>query len=488
MTLLRRALFYVFLVAYLVICPLTILYAFGYAVHPGAQQRIVKTGLIYLSTSPSGASIYIGRRRFTKKTPASLPGLLPGDYPVRLVLKNHAVWQQTVPVEAEKATVLENVLLLPVRLKPRIVLPEPYEQLLPLLGGRRLLLTRGPRLGDIVVYDTRSDAAWPLLPPGADLREANVAARYLVKGSPRVLVRVEDSRGWRWLWIEVGRAGAAFADLTTLFLERPDDVQWAPRSRHYLFSIQGGSVHRVDAVNRAVSPRWLTGVAGFGVTDREVYMVAEDGRLLRVDSEGRNASQLAELPLSDPPWLGARPFHHVKAFAPDTILALSDRGELLAPRAAFPLVEGGVVGLEWDANRRRLLCWQHSRIGIIEFNGEAWDADEPEPPPQLQWVYQEGARITEAWWAHEGSHVIFRDGERLHLLALDTYGPPQLAPLLEVKRDSAVAYMEEVGAVYYLDPGSSQLSSLQVVPKRERLSLPPLETTARRRSAGSDAP
>ncbi len=488
MAVLRRVVFYVFLVIYLTACPLTILYAFGYTYHPGAERGIVKTGLLYLSTNPPGASIYLGRRRFTKETPTSLPGLLPGEYPVRLLLKGHTVWEQTLPVEAEKATVVDKILLLPTRLKPHVALWGPFEQLIPLQGDKRLLLTTGVHLGDVVVYDTRSNLTQPLVPPRSDLHEAKIVSWFLVKDSPRLLVRAEDGDGRRWLWVELGRGEATLTDLTTLFLERPTHVEWEPRSRRYLFSVQEGSVNRVDAVDHAVSPKWLEGVAGFGVAGRAIYLVTGDGRLLRTDGDGRNAELLAELPLSDPPWLGPRPFHHVKALTPEVILTLSESGELLAARVPYRLVDAGVLGLEWDAHHQRVLCWQSNRIGLIEFDVEEWEAGEPEPAPQLQWVYEGGTRIVEAWWVYEGSHILFRDGDRLFLLELEAYGPPRLSPLLDVKRDSAMVYAEDSGRVYYLDPAGAQLSSLQVVPKRERLSLPPLEATARRKTARPPQP
>ena len=71
---------------------MTILYALGYILKPGMEQGLVKTGLIYISTVPSGASVYISNKRYTRRTPAILRDLTPGNYPIRISLKNHRSW------------------------------------------------------------------------------------------------------------------------------------------------------------------------------------------------------------------------------------------------------------------------------------------------------------------------------------------------------------------------------------------------------------
>ncbi len=54
---LRKILFYLCALLYLISCPLTILYALGYGVQPGAQRGLVKTGVISLATLPPGAPV-----------------------------------------------------------------------------------------------------------------------------------------------------------------------------------------------------------------------------------------------------------------------------------------------------------------------------------------------------------------------------------------------------------------------------------------------
>ncbi len=99
---LRKLFFWFFAVLYLTVCPLTVLYALGYWVMPGTGQGIVKTGLLYVSSAPPEASVYLGNQRYTKKTPTILRDLLPGEYQVKLALKHYKPWKRILPIEAER--------------------------------------------------------------------------------------------------------------------------------------------------------------------------------------------------------------------------------------------------------------------------------------------------------------------------------------------------------------------------------------------------
>ena len=96
MILLRRILFYLFFIAYLVICPLIILYAFGYILQPNSERGMVKTGLISLASVPPGANVYIENKRYLSRTPTVIRDLIPGDYYVSMYLKDYQPASQVI--------------------------------------------------------------------------------------------------------------------------------------------------------------------------------------------------------------------------------------------------------------------------------------------------------------------------------------------------------------------------------------------------------
>ncbi len=474
MVVLRRIFFYLFVGLYLVACPLTILYTLGFLIHPLGPEGVVRTGLIALSSTPSGASVYVENRRYSQQTPVILRGLLPGAYHLRVVKKGYRPWQAVVPVESEQATALAHVLLLPIRLHGRPLLPEAVEELIPVPSGHVFLLAAGPNLEDLVVYDWKTEHAESLVPFGSSLRGGRVLSKFFVPDSPAVLLQVRLEGDDRFLWVEPGTAPPTIKDITRLFPEKPLQVVWDPRQPRYLFSLQRRSLNRLDIATDALYPQWVERVRGVACLDRAVYVLTEEAMLARVDEEGHRAEVLWVDPLPERALVGQRSLFQLTALPDKTVVLAGERGELLVTMPPYQLVDRGVRGIEPDPRRSRMLFWQKRALGMVAFSEETDEVAEVDEhgTAQLQWLYRAGKDIEQAFWVYEGSHVLLRDADRIVLLELNAFGTPNPQQLLEVKRKSAVAYVEATGQLYYVDPATERLSALEVVPREALVSFP----------------
>lgn len=462
MRILRRTLFYLFLLIYLMACPWVVLYALGYVVRPGAEQGLMRTGLISVSSIPPGGSVYLGNRRYARRTPTMLRNLLPGEYPVKVVLKNHQPWARVVTVEAEKATLLDTILLIPQQRQPVELLAEPIEDLIPVERTRVCLLRTGPMLGDYLVYDWKGGTHSPLLRPEAPLHDARVLSLTTVPGSPSLFLHVEAQDGERFLWIDRVGEEPRLEDLTRLVPERPLWVSWDPANRRHLFVFQRGALTRIDIASQAVYPEFLSEIRGFGLFDKSIYALTASGSLLRTDDEGRNPFVLL-----DTPWLaslfGQRGLFKIHPIDRKTLVFLGERGELLAGQFPYRFIDRGVVGMGWD--RRRVLFWTKEKLGIMEWPAASAEEEVAEPVPELRWAFKRGRHIEQAFWVFEGSHILFRDENRVYLLEVDASGLSEPIELLQVSNDSSILYVEESGRLYFLDRATKRLSTLSILPK-----------------------
>ncbi len=124
----RRLLFIIFIVAFLVIAPLVAFYAAGYKINPSwpfsFKQAFQKTGMLILDTEPRGAKIYLDeepqqlffRKYFSPaesyiKTPAKIKNLLPGEYEVKFELDGYWNWQKKLIIKPGESTFAEDVSL-----------------------------------------------------------------------------------------------------------------------------------------------------------------------------------------------------------------------------------------------------------------------------------------------------------------------------------------------------------------------------------------
>ncbi len=481
--LLRKLVFYLFVAIYLVLCPLTILYALGYLFKPGSEHGIVKTGLLYLSTAPPGASVYIDKMRYTEKTPAIIQDLLPGNYSVTIALKNYRPWTQTVPLEAGRSTALEKILFVPEQWEPQELAADSFKELIPLPGIPRLLAKKGPDAGDEFVYDLESEELWPLLPTGSPFRDAKVLAHTAVTESPCFLLWADSPQGKRFLWVESQGKESLIEDLTSLFMEKPSRVDWDPDEKRYLFALQEGALNRLDILSKAVYPKFLEQLRGYGLFHKMIYILREDGRFTRLDEEGKNEEVALSDPATTKSLFGERGFFQVKILPKEIILFWGERGELFANRLPYRFVEAGVRGFEFDADHERLLLWQKDKIGVLDFSKQTGDEDLFEQGPKLLWVFKKGRDIEQAFWVYEGSHILFRDQDGIFLLELETFGKPRVNQMFRVKTNSSILYSEVTGKLYFLEATQGHLCSADILP-RQNLLLPLTEKLERPKRSG----
>jgi len=173
MQILRKIIFYAFIIIYAVICPLLIAYSLGYIIDP-VKKAVERGGLIYISTVPSGADVYLGRSRYKTKTPGTINGLLPGEYRLSIRLKKYKKWAHAAHVEAGKATVFKDVILVPERWKVTSLGEERYSSLMPVTGTDTFVVTKGHFMGDYFIYSWKKSMSCKVVPVKSPLARVYV--------------------------------------------------------------------------------------------------------------------------------------------------------------------------------------------------------------------------------------------------------------------------------------------------------------------------
>lgn len=120
----RRALYWVIFLLFVVIVPVTLLFSVGYTFDRDAKS-FVKTGALSIRSVPDGAAVYIDEVMHTETTPLSVRYLLPKTYTVSLVKEGY--YPYIVESVVSTSTVSEiNAVLLPV-IRQFNVLEEEFE-------------------------------------------------------------------------------------------------------------------------------------------------------------------------------------------------------------------------------------------------------------------------------------------------------------------------------------------------------------------------
>jgi hypothetical protein len=106
----RRAIFIVFLAAFILVLPVILLYSLGYRTDL-RHMRLIRTGILSLRSVPDGASIYINGVLTGKKTPQSIEGITPGTYSVKVEFPGYYPWEKEIRIKAKMVTRAEKIYL-----------------------------------------------------------------------------------------------------------------------------------------------------------------------------------------------------------------------------------------------------------------------------------------------------------------------------------------------------------------------------------------
>jgi hypothetical protein len=109
----RAVAFYLSAALFLTLLPIVLSYSLGYHID-FKNLNVYKTGIIYVKSKPSDASIYINGRRYPASTPARLEELKPGRYNIEVRKEGFYPWQRELVVRPNMVTKADDIVLFPV--------------------------------------------------------------------------------------------------------------------------------------------------------------------------------------------------------------------------------------------------------------------------------------------------------------------------------------------------------------------------------------
>ncbi|MBU0683545.1 MAG: PEGA domain-containing protein [Candidatus Omnitrophica bacterium] len=443
-----------------------ILYAMGYLYKPGGEQGVVKAGLIALASVPSGASIYMNESRYTKKTPTVIYNLLPGEYAIRLELDNHKKWEKKVPVEAEKATVLDKIILLPDSWEKQKICSTKINQIIPIPKTNFFLAAKGDELKDWYLVGSKDAKYWPLIKAEDKLGNCVVEKYFLSEeGSNAGLFYVKADAGKRYLFVLFNGENSEIQDITALIPEDMEQIKWLPNQENKLFVFHSKSITRIDLDTGAVYPKYIPDVKGYGLFGGQIYLISENNEFLQTDYNNNSSKVLMDDKKLGEQLFGKAEYLDVKAISNTVFLFLSNDGKLVTNKLPYQFMDGKIKETVYDNFSGDVICWQKDKIGVIDFLEEETGNVLFETGPAFEWAYEKAANIKQAFWVYNGSHILFLDRNRLFFTELEEFNSFATEPLFEVQKGSLCFYSEDTGKIYYLDAsGSGQLYSSDIIP------------------------
>lgn len=246
---LRKIVFYVFALLYLILCPLIVSRMLGFVFDP-AQQRFEKTGLVYISTNPPDATVYIDGKLAHQKTPTAIHDLAPGDHFIRIELNGYNDWENTIPIIAKKATVLANTLLIPEQWPINRISTQTYKNIY--IVDDDIILAVNPLLEDIDLFHTTQKLKVSLFSKDSIYAQGQLVHLYKTPGSPYILLQVTLKDTLKFLWIKTDENPPLIEDISDFFPKTPSNVVWNNGDNQNIYAVYPENVFRIDIKNKAM--------------------------------------------------------------------------------------------------------------------------------------------------------------------------------------------------------------------------------------------
>jgi hypothetical protein len=461
---LRKLLFYLFLLIYVLVCPVVILHVLGYDIRPGRKRQIVSTGDLYVASFPPGATLFIDDQEYPRPTPTSVLDLKPGKHMLRLWTQGYLPWTQAVAVEAGKAAVLDDVLLLPEHW-PRVELHTgAFEDILASSEYPNLLLRRGPMLKDLYVYQIRRQTFLSLGSPGGIPPGQRVLNLVSLAGGTALLIEMETGSGRRRFLATIQPGRVDLRDLTDLLPDSTAGLHWGAETPEDLFFYREGSVTRIHVPTAKLYPSFPYRVRGFGVGSGTLCFLTAAGDLLIQAYDSERAAVPAGFSGIDT-LLPRAGFLRLTPLRDGTVVLQAHGGDLFAAGKDGPLALGKMTGFRVATHPLRLLLWQDRRLGILWLEGGK--PPEHSQGGRLEWIPVQAIEVEQAFFVLEGTHLLYRDGGKVVVVAPERDGQRKTFLVAEVRDGTSVYYSDRDGKLYYIDKQSGRLSSLEIVGKNE---------------------
>ena len=465
MIIFRKILFYFFSALYLVLCPIIILYALGYIFTPKVEEGFAKTGLIRIETLPANASILIANKHYAEKTPATIRNLLPGQYDVKILLRGFRPWMQKIKVEPGKAINFEKVLLVPQSIKIRTLVAKPFGDLWPVPGTRYLLLKSSGRAGDLKVFDWKNEVLGPVLPEASPFAGTNLVKVFRAKESPFIILQVKTSEGMKFLGCQLDKERSEVKDLSSLFTKgEPEEILWWGGHPDYLFALYGQDLSRLDLEKMTVLPGFLSKIRGFGVFKNKVYALRESSIVRLGFGAKRGDEVLVEKGIFLENLFRGDEKYKIDFISNNTICFRGEHGELFSNALPYRFVDGGVRGYQTDNGGRRVVLWQGSRVGVLDFEKPERKKEFFERGPEIEWVFEKGKSVRQAYFVYDAGYVLFCDEDEVFLTRVGDRDIPT-EKFVAVRKRSGFFYAEKTGRLYFLEPVRGELVAADILPE-----------------------
>jgi len=255
-------------------------------------HHLVKTGLVYISTNPPDATVYVDGRQAHQKTPTILRDLTPGKHFIRIEHTGYNDWERDIPIVAKKATLLANTLLIPENWPIKPISRQSYQNIIITNDG--ILVGINPILKNIDIIQTPQGLTenfsegsnytiTPLFTKDSIYKKGVLVRLYNAPKSPFILIEATIKDKNKFLWVNLKENPPLIEDISDFFPQIPSRVDWDGSDNDNIFAFYPQIIYRINIKDKAIylqDPVKLPKRLTFQTLDTEAILINDKNDLL----------------------------------------------------------------------------------------------------------------------------------------------------------------------------------------------------------------
>ncbi len=417
------------------------------------------------------------KKCFSKKTPTIVRDLLPGTYSIKIVLKGFKPWVKKLKVQGTKATLSDNILLIPKIWSTRELTRDSFQDLIPFAGHPFFILRKGPLLKDFFLCRwtekfkqnfveqeifLKNNEMIPLIAPDSPWAQAKVLELHTVYGSPFLFIEAQENDVSKFFWVNLKVPCPVIKDISVFFPNPFEKISWDPNTEKTLYSLHNGALNAMNLSSQTITTL-INGIRTFTVHNNYIYALPDDYLIQRIQENAKNTLLLE----NHPPGVSLFERHEIQdmsVFSEDLVIFLTKGGGLFLNQPPYKLMPQNIEGFAWDKGRERLLVWRYNDIGFLDLT-ETLEEGILQKVPALTWMNISPQDVQQALWINNGAQILFIADNTVFVTETKSFGQPQAHEVVKIKPQTGIAFFEAQGRLFFLEPQMGHLMSVKIVPK-----------------------
>lgn len=387
----RRILSALFFLLFILATPAIIISTAGYR-YNFIKGRLERTGVMFVSTKPSNARVFLNDKEEKSLTPTRVRHLLPGKYDVRIEKDGYRPWTRTVEIRSRETSFLNNITLFRQGI-PELALASPVSEMqLSEDGKYGAFISEEESVAEIHLLNLKTQASY-LAYRTEHASEADLRLAWS-KDSERLLIhRQQDGRADFFIWNK--DEPLKLQNLREIFPQSYEQAFWSEEGRYI-----------------------------YAATERQLYLL--DPRARTAQDIGPAVPNMSVLPSG---------FFGV----------FQDNGETVLVRRTFDAETFDVLGTLPPGEYAYV---NGSHLGLIDESQERLLLIDPMVQPNELGYFE--ARASHAKWSEDEARIIYWNDLELH-----TYDPSTNVARLVTRLGTRIvdaAWLPDFDTLFFSDP------------------------------------